>query len=329
MEGKRSMASLFLLSLLAGLLSQNLVIPVMSASFEDQKNYYSPDPHAGSPPTGSHGSPPHGTPPSHGGGYGGTPPSHPSHGGYNPTPSTPPGGNCPTPPLHDPHIPTPRVPSNPPSGGGYYHSPPSHDHPHTPTPRVPSNPPSGGGYYHSPPISGGVPPPSPITISPPTTPTPVIVSPPTTPTPVIVSPPTTPTPIDPGTPTIPTPPFLPAPSPPFIGTCNYWRNHPGIVWGLLGWWGTLGNAFGVTSLPGFGTNLNLLQALSNTRADGLGALYREGTAAFLNSMVNNRFPFTTKQVTDRFVAALSSNKASAAQAQLFKLANEGRLKPRP
>ncbi|KAJ7963895.1 Protodermal factor 1 [Quillaja saponaria] len=273
------MASLFLLSLLAGLLSQNLV-SVMSTSFEDQKNYYYPDPHVGTPPTGSYRSPPRGSPPSHGGGYGGAPPSH--GGGYNPTPSTPPGRNCPTPPSRDPHTPTPRVPSNPPSGGGYYHSPPT----------------SGGG---------------------------------SPPTPIIVSPPTTPTPIDPGTPTtpIPTPPFLPAPSPPFTGTCDYWRNHPGIIWGLVGWWGSLGNAFGVTSVPGFGSHMSLQQALSNSRTDGLGALYREGTASFLNSMVNNRFPFTTKQVRERFVAALSSNKAAAAQAHLFKLANEGRLKPRP
>lgn len=90
----------------------------------------------------------------------------------------------------------------------------------------------------------------------------------------------------------------------------------------------MGNAFGVTSVPGFGAHLTLQQALSNTRTDGLGALYREGTASLLNSMLNNRFPFTTKQVRESFVAALSSNKAAAAQAHLFKQANEGKLKPR-
>ncbi|KAL0399656.1 UNVERIFIED_CONTAM: Protodermal factor 1 [Sesamum radiatum] len=110
--------------------------------------------------------------------------------------------------------------------------------------------------------------------------------------------------------------------------CSYWRNHPTLIWGLFGWWGTLGSAFGLTSVPGFSANMNLLQALSNTRTDGLGELYREGTAALLNSMAHTRFPYTTTQVRDSFVAALSSNKAAAAQAQLFKLANEGRNKPR-
>ncbi|KAI4306028.1 hypothetical protein L6164_029344 [Bauhinia variegata] len=53
MERKRSNgASLLLWTLLAGLLSQNLVIPVMSTTIEDQKNYYSPDPHSGSPHKG-------------------------------------------------------------------------------------------------------------------------------------------------------------------------------------------------------------------------------------------------------------------------------------
>ncbi|KAL0306740.1 UNVERIFIED_CONTAM: Protodermal factor 1 [Sesamum radiatum] len=75
--------------------------------------------------------------------------------------------------------------------------------------------------------------------------------------------------------------------------CSYWRNHPTLIWGLFGWWGTLGSAFGLTSVPGFSANMNLLQALSNTRTDGLGELYREGTAALLNSMAHTRFPYTT------------------------------------
>lgn len=90
----------------------------------------------------------------------------------------------------------------------------------------------------------------------------------------------------------------------------------------------MGSAFGITNAPGFGATLSLPQALSNSRTDGLGALYREGAASFLNSMVNNRFPFTTSQVRDSFVSALSSNKAAAAQSQVFKMANEGRFKPR-
>lgn len=40
--------SVLIFGLIAGLLSQNLVIPVMSAAtLGDQKTYYSPDPHSG------------------------------------------------------------------------------------------------------------------------------------------------------------------------------------------------------------------------------------------------------------------------------------------
>ena len=46
------MPSMLLWSLVAALVSQNLLMPVMSASFEDQKNYYTPDPHIGTPPSG-------------------------------------------------------------------------------------------------------------------------------------------------------------------------------------------------------------------------------------------------------------------------------------
>lgn len=93
---------------------------------------------------------------------------------------------------------------------------------------------------------------------------------------------------------------------------------------------TLGGAFGLTSgssTPGIGSHLSLEQALSNTRTDGIGELYREGTASLLNSMVMKRFPFTTEQVRDRFVSSLGSSNAAAAQAHVFKMANEGRLKP--
>ncbi|KAG6785987.1 hypothetical protein POTOM_007578 [Populus tomentosa] len=276
-------ASMLMWVLAAGLLSHNLAFPVLATTFEDQKNFYFPDPHSRSPPSGlslslslsllraqalyettpcseatnffliasSHGTPSHGS-----GGSSVNPPSHS-------TPSTP-------------------------SGGGY-----------NPTP---SNPPRGGGYHPTPPTTGGSPP-----------------------IPVIVSPPTTPS-ITPGTPFTPTPPFIPDPNSPF--SCNYWRTHPALIGGILGWWGTMGNAFGVTSLPGFGTSMTLQQALSNTRTDGYGTLYREGTASLLNSMVSNRFPFTTRQVRENFVASLASNKAAGAQGHLFKLANEGRLKPR-
>lgn len=298
---RNEQVSLLLLTLVAGLLSQNLMIPVMSiTSVDDQKNYYSsPDPHAGTPPTGSHRSPPHGS----GGGYGSTPPSHgtPSHGGGGSYSGTPPS-NCGTPPSGGHHTPTPSTPS----GGGGSYSPPTYVAPPTP-------------YVVTPPSTRT----PPFTLTPPSTGTP----------PFTLTPPTTPT-IDPGVPTIPTP-GISFPSPPFAFDpnsppfpCNYWRTHPTLIWGVLGFWGTMGGALGVTSVPGFGSSMSLQQALSNDRTDGFGALYREGTASFLNSMVDRRFPFTTQQVRDNFVQATGSNKAAAAQARVFKLANEGRLKPR-
>lgn len=286
---KSNQAPMLMWVLVAGLLSHNLAFPVLATTFEDQKNYYSPpDPHSRSPPSGSH-TPSHGTTPSHGsGGSSGGTPSHS-------TPSTPSGrSHNPTPstPSGGGHnIPTPSTPS-----GGNCGTPPS-----VPTPSIPSNPPRGG-TYPTPPTTGGSPP-TPVTVSPPTTPS-----------------------IIPGTPFTPTPPFIPDPNSPF--SCNYWRTHPALIWGVLGWWGTMGNAFGVGSLPGFGTSMTVQQALSNTRTDGYGTLYREGTASLLNSMVSNRFPFTTRQVRENFISALASNKAAGAQGHLFKLANEGRLKPR-
>lgn len=104
---------------------------------------------------------------------------------------------------------------------------------------------------------------------------------------------------------------------------SFWKTHPAWIWGLFGYWGTVGGVFGA---PTLGSSLNLQQALANTRSDGIGSLYREGTASLLNSMVSNKFPYTTQEVKDRFVVALSSDKAAAAQAQLFKVANEARIK---
>ncbi|XP_023736550.2 protodermal factor 1 [Lactuca sativa] len=314
--------------LVAALLSQNLVFPAFSATFQDEKNFFYFPPYPGvvasppvviptppivdpspplvptppivdpSPPIGYSNSPP----PTHGSG-GSTPPAHhtPSHGsgssgdhhGHGGTPPK----NCGNPTPH--------------------HSPPKHVDPspphHNPSPATPtyhySPPPSGGGGGGNggnggnggsggPGGSGG------------------------SGTPPTVLPPTTP-----GLP-YPSPPFDPN-SPPSGGTCDFWRNHPGVIWGLFGWWGTtVGTAFGVTTLPGTGAHLNLVQALSNTRTDGIGALYREGTASLLNSMVNKNFPYTTSHVKDSFVAAVGSNKAAAAQARVFKLANEGHMKLR-
>ncbi|GAV65165.1 hypothetical protein CFOL_v3_08680 [Cephalotus follicularis] len=277
----RKPVSLFMCVFVTVLLSINSVIPVISSSVEDQKNYYStPVPHAAGsppPPSVSHGSPPHRSTSSH-------PPPHgsASHRGrsHDPPPSPPSGGNCGTPP-----------PSHP---------TPSHPTPSHPTPSHPTPTPSPPTYQYYPP-------------------TPVITSPPTPPTPSI----------DPGTPTVnptPTPPFFPVPFP-----CNYWMTHPALIWALLGWWGTTGNAFaglGGASIQGFDSSMSLQEALSNTRTDGYGSLFREGTASWLNSLANRRFPFTTNQVRDNFLAALHSESDASSQAQLFKLANEGHLQPR-
>ncbi|WJX68360.1 palmitoyl protein thioesterase-dolichol pyrophosphate phosphatase fusion 1 [Trifolium repens] len=80
----------------------------------------------------------------------------------------------------------------------------------------------------------------------------------------------------------------------------------------------------MSNMPGLGASLSIPEALSNTRTDGIRALYREGAVSFLN----NKFPYTTEQVRDRFVASLSSNKAATTQAHLFRMVNEGKIKPR-
>lgn len=102
----------------------------------------------------------------------------------------------------------------------------------------------------------------------------------------------------------------------------------GSSWLVGNCWRSFGTLSTPSIIPGFDPHMNLLQALSNTRTDAIGSLYREGTASWLNSMVNSQFPFTTPQVRDHFLAGLSSTKAATKQAQTFKLANEGRLKPR-
>ncbi|XP_076906171.1 uncharacterized protein LOC143562169 isoform X1 [Bidens hawaiensis] len=328
-----STTSLLVWALVAAFISQNMV---SCSTFQDKKNFFLPplfpgggsppiDPGVGSPPTDpgvgyppidpGFGSPPviqtppvvpsppigyyTSPPPSHGSG-GSTPPAHhtPSHGGHHHHGGNPPS-NCGNPPPSNCGSPPPNcgnpTPKSPPK-----HVDPSPPH-HSPSPAPPT-----GGYHYNPPSSGG---------SPPTDPS----------SPPVVLPPTTPE----SPPLLPSPPYDPN-TPPIGGTCNFWRNHPGIIWGLFGWWGTtIGSAFGTPSaLPATGAHLNLLQALSNTKTDGISALYREGTASLLNSMVNKNFPYTTNHVKDSFVAALGSNKAAAAQARVFKLANEGHMKLR-
>ncbi|RWW05569.1 hypothetical protein BHE74_00018520 [Ensete ventricosum] len=107
---------------------------------------------------------------------------------------------------------------------------------------------------------------------------------------------------------------------------SYWRKHSAAIWGLIGYWGTVGQLFGPPAAAAFGRSLSLPEALANTRADGIGALYREGTASLLNSLASKSFVFSTQQVRDAFNAAVVSDKAAAAQARVFKKANEGHLK---
>uniref|UniRef100_A0A7N0RJB9 Protodermal factor 1 n=1 Tax=Kalanchoe fedtschenkoi TaxID=63787 RepID=A0A7N0RJB9_KALFE len=304
--------------MLVGVCSLMVLVPVLSAtapgSYGDMKCVSPPPPadsYGGRPPSG--GSPPH-----HGGGGGrGTtpysrPPPPPSCDGG--------GGRTPTVPGTGPTTPTT------PGGGG------------------------GGGYNPAPPTAGS----PPLVLSPPPTP---FIGPGTPPTTPYINPgtggyppgilPGTPglpgilpgTPglpgILPGTPGLPgiipgTPIFMPDPnSNPFSGTCDFWRNNPGVIWGLLGWWGSLGGIFGTSSLPSVSPSMSLPQALSiPRRADGFAALYREASASYLNSMAYRHFPYSPKQVREQFAAALPSNRAAGHQARVFKLANEGRLKPR-
>ncbi|KAG0500452.1 hypothetical protein HPP92_000524 [Vanilla planifolia] len=114
--------------------------------------------------------------------------------------------------------------------------------------------------------------------------------------------------------------------PPFHpGTCSYWIAHPTKIVELIGYLGTLGDIFGGGCVLAFGgKNPTLRDALANTRKDSIGALVREGTAALLNSMACKGFPLSPGQVKSAFPAALRNDEAAAAQAQIFKLANEGR-----
>ncbi|KAJ4808512.1 Protodermal factor 1 [Rhynchospora pubera] len=110
----------------------------------------------------------------------------------------------------------------------------------------------------------------------------------------------------------------------FTGTCDYWRNHPQQIYAIIGYWSTVGQTFGPTCGVLFGTGTTLHDALSNARNDGFGSLIREGTAAFLNSIANSHFPFTTQQVQEAVATSITSDGAAAAQADLFKQANEGK-----
>ncbi|XP_073042198.1 uncharacterized protein [Primulina eburnea] len=185
------------------------------------------------------------------------------------------------------------------SGSGSYPCPtPSKGGSYTPTPSkggsYKSPTPSKGGSYGKPPSKGYSS--SPVYHAPPVS----------TPTPVHKTPPSS----------LQNPPY----------SCIYWKTHPGLISAVFGWWGTVGSAFNTPTIPGFSPSTSLLQALSNTRTDGYGDLYREGTAALLNSMAHSAsYPYSAAQVKDGFTAALSSNHAAAVQAKLYKMANEARV----
>lgn len=110
----------------------------------------------------------------------------------------------------------------------------------------------------------------------------------------------------------------------FTGTCDYWRTHPQAINAIIGYWNTVGQTFGPTCGIIFGTGTTLHDALSNTRNDGFGSLIREGTAALLNSIASSHFPYTTQQVKEAVISAITSDGAAAAQADVFKQANEGK-----
>ncbi|KAL5211235.1 hypothetical protein ABZP36_022082 [Zizania latifolia] len=157
------------------------------------------------------------------------------------------------------------------------------------------------------------------------TPTPTYGSTPTTtPAPTYS---TTPTPSYGTTPSTPSTPSHDVPEVPtkheFIGSCDYWKNHPDVIIAAIGSLGNIGKTFGAACSMIIGKKLeNLHDALSNTRTDGTSALLREGAAAYLNSIVNKKFPFTTQQVKDCIIVAVTSDGAASAQSGIFKKAND-------
>lgn len=108
--------------------------------------------------------------------------------------------------------------------------------------------------------------------------------------------------------------------------CRYWGSHPDLIAAVVGSLGSIGDLFGHACAVIFGSNPSLPAALTNTRQDGYGKLFREGTAALLNSMTNSKFPFSTPQVKSAFAGAIASAGTALAQADIFKQANEGKIK---
>ncbi|RRT70925.1 hypothetical protein B296_00016387 [Ensete ventricosum] len=305
-EKKRKALALWFLS--TWYVSQQAVItPAMSRSLEggtaDEKNYYAPDPHGGS--------------------------KRLFHTLYESMEAMTcmlhqtlvdlrgadsHGTPCTTPPsTHN----TPLPPSHGGGGGGHGNPPPT---PAITTPPVPLAPPA-------PAITTPLSPPVPL-------------APPAPAYQVTPTPPATPMVPDPNTPpfsceyaSIPYPSrfsthfaLVLLPSRCLILLCSYWRSHPTAIWALIGYWCPLSQIFGMPAASFFGSNPTAVEAMSDARSDGIGALYREGTASFLNSLVDRDFFFTTQQVRDAVNAAVVSHEAAAAQAELFKKANKGHLK---
>ncbi|KAK8936209.1 hypothetical protein KSP39_PZI013097 [Platanthera zijinensis] len=222
-------------------------------------------------------------------------------------PTTPQTGSPPN--YSSPNSPACPTPSNGGSSGGGHSTPttPSHG--------------SGSGYHHAPPTSTpGTTAPSPPYSTPGTT----APSPPySTPGITVPSSPPYSTPAI----TVPSPPLTYDPNvPPFHpGTCSYWAAHPEKIVVVIGKFGTtVRDFFGVACIFAYGKNPTLHDAVANTNAGGVGALLREGTTALLNSLACKSFPLTQQQVTSDFAAALGTAGSAAAQAEVFKVANEGR-----
>ncbi|CAN6230959.1 unnamed protein product [Urochloa humidicola] len=137
---------------------------------------------------------------------------------------------------------------------------------------------------------------------------------------------TTPTPSYGSTPSTPSTPSYGIPEIPkhgFTGSCDYWKSHPDMITTVVGSLGNIGKTFGTACSLIVGKKLKTLHdALSNTGTDGVSALLREGAAAYLNSIVNKKFPFTTQQVKDCIIVAMTSDSAASAQAGIFKKAND-------
>ncbi|KQK18030.1 protodermal factor 1 [Brachypodium distachyon] len=122
--------------------------------------------------------------------------------------------------------------------------------------------------------------------------------------------------------------YTPTPTPTtpsYTGTCDYWKSHPDKIISCVGSLGSIVGSFGDVCSSFYGTKIQTLKdALCSTRTDCYGDLLREGAAAYINSIAAKKahFAYTTHQVKDCIALALTSEVAAAAQAALFKKANQ-------